>query len=69
MNRARNEGWAAIFVLGNPSYYKRFGFDREAAAAFMSPYAGPHFMMLKLSPSLTATNGELRHAPAFAALD
>lgn len=69
VNRARNEGWAAIFVLGNPSYYKRFGFDREAAAAFMSPYAGPHFMMLKLSPSLTATNGELRHAPAFAALD
>jgi putative acetyltransferase len=69
VNRARNEGWAAIFVLGDPNYYERFGFDREAAAGFTSPYAGPHFMVLKLSPSLPATTGELRHAPAFAALD
>jgi putative acetyltransferase len=69
VNRARNEGWAAIFVLGDPSYYERFGFDREAAAGFTSPYAGRHFMVLKLSSSLPATTGELRHAPAFAALD
>jgi putative acetyltransferase len=69
VNRARNEGWAGIFVLGDPNYYERFGFDREAAAGFTSPYAGRHFMMLKLSPSLPVTNGELSHAPAFAALD
>ncbi len=69
VDRARSEGWAAIFVLGDPNYYGRFGFDREAAAGFMSPYAGQHFMMLKLSPSLSASTGELRHAPAFAALD
>jgi putative acetyltransferase len=69
VNRARSEGWAAIFVLGDPNYYERFGFDGEAAAGFTSPYAGRHFMVLKLSPSLTATTGELRHAPAFAALD
>ena len=68
VNRARNEGWAAIFVLGDPNYYERFGFDREAAAGFTSPYAGRHFMVLKLSHSLPATTGELRHAPAFAAL-
>jgi len=68
-NRARGEGWAAIFVLGDPNYYKRFGFDRQAAAGFTSPYAGHHFMVLKLSPSLPITTGELRHAPAFAALD
>ena len=69
VNRARSEGWAAIFVLGDPNYYERFGFEREAAVGFTSPYAGPHFMVLKLSPSLPATTGELRHAPAFAALD
>ncbi len=68
VNRARNEGWAAIFVLGDPNYYERFGFDREAAAGFTSPYAGRHFMVLKLSHSLPAPTGELRHAPAFAAL-
>jgi len=69
VDRARGEGWAAIFVLGDPSYYERFGFDREAAAGFTSPYAGPHFMVLRLTPSLPATTGRLRHAPAFAALD
>ncbi|HEY4008516.1 MAG TPA: N-acetyltransferase [Acidobacteriaceae bacterium] len=66
--RARNEGWAAVFVLGEPEFYARFGFDQEAAAGFTSPYAGPYLMMLRLSASLTATTGELRHAPAFSAL-
>lgn len=65
---ARSKGWAAIFVLGDPDYYERFNFDREAAAHFKSPYSGPHFMMLKLSPSLPATTGEIHHAPAFTAL-
>ena len=69
VNRARSEGWKAIFVLGDPNYYERFGFDSGAAAYFSSPYSGSHFMMLKLSQSLPASSGELRHAPAFAALD
>jgi putative acetyltransferase len=68
VNSARNKGWAAIFVLGDPNYYERFGFDREAAAGFTTPYAGRHFMMLRLSSSLPTTTGELRHAPAFTAL-
>jgi len=68
VNRARTKGWAAIFVLGDPNYYERFGFNRDEAMGFTSPYAGHHFMVLKLSPSLPST-GDLRHAPAFAALD
>ena len=35
---------------------------------FVSPYAGPHFMLLKLTPWLPAAGGELRHAAAFATL-
>jgi putative acetyltransferase len=69
VSKARDEGWAAIFVLGDPNYYERFGFDQSAAAGFTSPYAGRHFTVLKLSPSLSAATGALRHAPAFAALD
>jgi putative acetyltransferase len=69
VNSVRGKGWVAIFVLGDPNYYERFGFDREAAAGFTTPYAGCHFMVLSLAPSLPATTGELRHAPAFAALD
>jgi putative acetyltransferase len=69
IDRARNQSWSAIFVLGDPNYYRRFGFEAESAAGFTSPYAGEHFMILKLSPSLPTATGQLRHAPAFAALD
>jgi putative acetyltransferase len=69
VNHARTKGWAAVFVLGDPNFYERFGFSRDEAAGFTSPYAGQHFMVLKLSPSLPSTTGELRHARAFAALD
>ena len=69
VDRARSEGWAAVFVLGDPTYYERFDFDSGAAEGFVSPYAGPHFMLLKLTPSLPATAGELRHAAAFSTLD
>jgi putative acetyltransferase len=69
VDHARSEGWSAIFVLGDPKYYERFGFDRESAAGFTSPYSGAHFMMLRLSQSLSVTTGELRHAPAFAELE
>ena len=68
IDRARGEEWEAIFVLGEPKYYERFGFDQQAGAGFTSPYAGSHFMMLKISTSLPTT-GELRHAPAFSALE
>jgi putative acetyltransferase len=67
--RARDEGWGAIFVLGDPAYYRRFGFEAETAAGFSSPYAGEHFMALTLSAPPPLARGELRHAPAFAALD
>ncbi len=31
-------GWAAAFVLGNPAYYGRFGYDVEMAEGFDTPY-------------------------------
>jgi putative acetyltransferase len=63
--RAREGGWIAIFVLGAPAYYGRFGFDVELAAGFSSPYAGEHFMALALDADLPVTSGDLVHAPAF----
>jgi putative acetyltransferase len=44
-----HSGAAAIFVLGDPGYYGRFGFSADAAAPFPSPYAGRHFMMLRVT--------------------
>jgi len=49
LRQTRAGGWGAMFVLGDPEYYGRFGFTPEVAAGFDSPYAGPHFMALQLS--------------------
>lgn len=42
IGKARDGGWSAVFVLGDPAYYRRFGFRADLAAGFTSPYAGPH---------------------------
>ena len=47
-------GFGTIFVLGAPEYYERFGFSAAAAEGYTSPYAGPHFMALHLTPHRTA---------------
>ena len=66
LERARAAGWQGVFVLGNPAYYRRFGFDPALAGGFASPYAGLHLMALALGPALPASSGEIEYAPAFA---
>ncbi|TKD22237.1 N-acetyltransferase [Rhodobacter capsulatus] len=65
---ARARGIAAIFVLGDPAWYHRFGFSAEAARGFISPHAGPHLQLLNLTGT-ALPKGEIRHAAAFADLD
>lgn len=36
---AEEEGWTAAFVVGNPRYYSRFGYEVEAAADFDTPFS------------------------------
>ncbi|WP_211907373.1 GNAT family N-acetyltransferase [Pikeienuella piscinae] len=67
--RARAQGWEALFVLGEPDYYRRFGFDVAAAACYESPYAGPYLMMLTLTERALPKSGPIAYAPAFAALE
>lgn len=52
----------AIVVLGDPAYYRRFGFR---PADLDSTYAGPHLMIL--GPKLPA-GSRIDYAPAFAAI-
>jgi putative acetyltransferase len=62
-------GEELVFVLGEPDYYRRFGFSAEAAAPFASPYAGPYFMALALRPGFTLpAAGEAAYARAFSDL-
>ncbi len=69
LDRAGEGAWRGVFVLGDPAYYRRFGFDPAAARGFASAYAGPHLMALAPGGGdLPATRGRIDHAPAFAAL-
>lgn len=61
------EGAKIIFVLGEPAYYRKFGFATAAAAKFNSPYAGPNFMAKRLSDD-APVSGAVRYPRAFAAL-
>ncbi|MEH2538248.1 MULTISPECIES: GNAT family N-acetyltransferase [unclassified Bradyrhizobium] len=67
--RSEAAAWAGIFVLGDPAFYRRFGFDAGKASGFISPYAGPHLMALPLGGNeLPTATGIIAHAPAFAKL-
>lgn len=64
---ARDAGEELVFLLGEPGYYRRFGFSTDAATPFASPYAGPYFMALALREDLAMPErGEAAYAPAFA---
>jgi putative acetyltransferase len=66
---AKAAGWQAIFVLGDPAYYGRFGFSTSAAERFETPYAGPYFMVLSLSAEPLVGAGRIDYAPAFRDLE
>jgi putative acetyltransferase len=65
---AKVQGWAGVFVLGDPNYYSRFGFAAAAAEGFKTRYAGPHFMFLRLANEPASCSGRVDYAPAFSAL-
>jgi putative acetyltransferase len=50
IGRAAAAGWSAIFLLGDPSYYTRFGFSLDAAETFETDYPREFFMALELNP-------------------
>jgi putative acetyltransferase len=69
LKQARLEGWEAVFVVGEPAYYERFGFDVGRAEGFTSPYAGPYLMVLPLSGNLPAHSGSIDYPAPFAVFD
>ena len=62
--RLRAAGESIIFVLGDCSYYGRFGYLAQAAATFDCVYAGPHFQALALADDAPRT-GAIAYATAF----
>jgi putative acetyltransferase len=65
--KLRGAGESIIFVLGDRSYYRRFGYSAHGAAAFDCVYAGPHFQALTLT-DLAPKAGVITYAAAFGRL-
>jgi putative acetyltransferase len=65
LERARQDGWQAVFVLGSPAYYGRFGFDASAAGGYTSPYYGWPFMALIFDDKVPRA-GQITFPAAFA---
>ena len=66
ITQATQDGWEAIFVLGDPHYYERFGFSVAHAVNFQSEFAGQFFMVMALQcGKLPTTTGVIEYAPAF----
>ncbi|MGE0503667.1 MAG: GNAT family N-acetyltransferase [Rhizobiaceae bacterium] len=64
--RLKHAGERLSVVLGDPSYYGRFGYNRAAAAGFESDYQGDALQALAWGEAPTA--GRLVYAPAFSGL-
>lgn len=71
LERARVDGWPAAFVLGEPAYYRRFGFKPAASRGLHCKWPGmaDYFLMLELGPDgLAGTSGLVQYHPAFDAV-
>ncbi len=69
LSRATDDGWRAVLVVGDPKYYRRFGFSPDCARGLTSPYSGPHFMLLALNGDCPDAIGKVSYATPFAALN
>lgn len=71
LDACRELGCRAVFVLGHPDYYPRFGFVAASRFGINSQFEVPDdaFMALELEPdALSGKAGEMRYHPAFDAL-
>jgi putative acetyltransferase len=62
-------GHRIVIVLGEPEYYRRFGFRSELTRPLTSPFAGDAFMAVELVPgALAGVTGEVRYPAPFGAV-
>jgi len=62
---ATSAGCHAMFVLGDPQYYERFGFRVDLATKFTGRCAGSHLMLHPLSGESIPAHGPVDYAAAF----
>ena len=70
LQKTRDSGYRGVFLVGDPDYYGRFGFTREAAAVFETAYPKDYFMALALREGgLDGLSGDVAYASPFTALE
>lgn len=70
LEKCRQLGFSAVFVLGEPDFYRKFGFTAALAEKFHSPYSGPYFMALELFPGfLKDEKGRVIYSRPFLSLE
>ena len=72
LEACREKGRVAAIVVGDYSYYSRFGFSWELARNLISPYSklGTSWMALELEPdALENVQGIVRYPPAFTLIE
>ncbi len=64
-------GWTVVFLLGDPRYYSRFGFEMAANRELVhSGQDGEYLQYLEIEAgALQATTGEVRFHPVFDAFE
>jgi putative acetyltransferase len=69
LERARAAGFGFVVLLGDPAYYRRFGFRTGSTLGLACEFAAPEeaFMAIELAPgALGGVAGVVRYAPEFA---
>lgn len=66
LEMCRADGYRIVIVLGEPSFYGRFGFSADRAVALESPFAGPYFLGLELvAGGMAGLAGRVEYPPPF----
>jgi putative acetyltransferase len=69
LERAREAGYGFVVLLGDPRYYRRFGFQTARTLGLECGFAAPEeaFMATELAPgALAGVTGTVHYAPEFA---
>jgi len=62
----RQRGLTIVLVLGEPVYYRRFGFRADLAAGLRTPFPAECFMALELEPgAVRGVTDSVEYPPAF----
>jgi putative acetyltransferase len=68
LSRLAASGEDLVLVLGEPTYYGRFGFAAEDAVGLQTPYDGPYLQALAVTEEGRRARGPVHYALAFSEL-